>query len=87
MVILTSNTMSPSLNNKKRISVTILPVVDSLLCKVSESLGKSKSLIVEKALREFLDRQLEKDAKSLAKMKFDDLPTEDEWLSIQSDIE
>lgn len=79
--------MSPSLNNKKRISVTILPVVDSLLSKVSESLGKSKSLIVEKALKEFLERQLDKDTKALAQMKFDDLPTEDEWLSIQSDIE
>lgn len=87
MVILNGNTMSPSLNNKKRISVTILPVVDSLLSKVSESLGESKSLIVEKALKEFLERQLEKDAKSLAKMKFNDLPTEDEWLSIQSFIE
>ena len=87
MVILNSNTMSPSIHNKKRISITILPIVDALLSKVSQSLGESKSLLVEKALKEFLERQLEKDAKALSKMKFDDLPTEDEWLSIQSDIE
>ncbi|MFA4815218.1 MAG: hypothetical protein WC924_05070 [Candidatus Gracilibacteria bacterium] len=79
--------MSQSLHNKKRISITILPIVDTLLSKVSRSLGESKSLIVEKALREFLERQLDKDTKALAQMKFDDLPTEDEWLAVQSDIE
>jgi hypothetical protein len=31
--------------------------------------------------------QLAKDAKELAKIKFDDLPSEDDWASIQSKIE
>lgn len=79
--------MSKSSYTKKRISVTILPIVDDLLTGVSTKLGQSKSLIVEIALKEFLNRQLEKDAKALAKMKFDDLPTEDEWLAIQAPID
>jgi hypothetical protein len=87
MVILKSNIMSKSSYTKKRISVTILPIVDDLLTGVSTKLGQSKSLIVEIALKEFLNRQLEKDAKALAKMKFDDLPTEDEWLAIQAPID
>ncbi|MEK9159933.1 MAG: hypothetical protein AAB383_04350 [Patescibacteria group bacterium] len=33
-----------------------------------------------------LEVQLEKDAKALSQMKFDDLPTEDEWLAIQSNF-
>lgn len=36
--------------------------------------------------KEFSEKQLEEDAKALAKLKFDDLPTEDEWLIIQSEV-
>jgi hypothetical protein len=32
-----------------------------------------------------IEQKLEKDAKQLAKIKFDDLPTEDEWLLIRSE--
>lgn len=69
-----------------RISVTVIPFVNTMLEKVSQRSGLSKSLLVEKALKEFLQRQLDKDSKALAKIHFDDLPSEDEWLSIQSKI-
>lgn len=35
----------------------------------------------------FMNDELEKSAKELAKLKCDDLPSEDEWLSIQSEID
>ena len=37
--------------------------------------------------KDFSERQLKKDAKALSKLKFDDLPTEAEWISIQANIE
>ena len=72
-------------SNKTRISVTILPMVDIMLEKMSERTGSSKSALVEAALRDFLEKQLEKDTKALSKLNFPDLPSEDEWLQIQSE--
>jgi hypothetical protein len=72
---------------KLRISVTIIPSVNSMLEILSKRTGLSKSLLVEKALINMLQKQLADDAKALSKMKFDDLPTEDEWLAIQSPLE
>ena len=37
--------------------------------------------------KDFSERQLKKDAKALSKLKFDDLPTAAEWISIQANIE
>lgn len=48
--------------------------------------GVSKSSLIERAIKDLLHSQLEKDAKSLAKMKFDDLPNEDEWLAIMPNM-
>jgi hypothetical protein len=72
--------------NKIRITVTILPSVNRLLEKVSERSGISKSSLVEQSIKDFLQEQLEEDSKVLAKINFDDLPTEDEWLKVQSKI-
>lgn len=33
-----------------------------------------------------LENQLDKDSKELARLIFDDLPTEDEWISIQFNL-
>ena len=71
---------------KERISITILPSINTMLSKICKSTGKSKSFLVEKAIKDLVKKQLDKDTKILAKMKFDDLPSEDEWLSIQSNI-
>ena len=72
--------------NKMRISVTIFPLTNETLEKISERNGISKSALVEQALKNFLKNQLDKDSKILSKLTFDDLPSEDEWLSIQSDL-
>lgn len=72
---------------KIRISVTIIPMINTMLEKVSEEAGVSKSTLVEQALKTFLRHQLDKDSKALAKLTFDDLPSEDEWFSLQSSLE
>jgi hypothetical protein len=71
---------------KTRISITIIPMVNLMLEKVSKKTGVSKSALVENAIREYLGKQLEQDIKALSKISFNDLPTEDEWQSLQSDI-
>lgn len=74
-------------HTKLRISVTIIPSVNTMLEVLSRRTGLSKSALVEKALKDLLDKQLEADAKVLATLEADDLPTEDEWLLIQSPME
>ncbi|MBI2638855.1 ribbon-helix-helix domain-containing protein [Candidatus Peregrinibacteria bacterium] len=69
---------------KRRISITILPIIDDSLAKLSEQEDVSKSALVEKAIREFLQNKLDEDTKTLSQIKFDDLPSEDEWLTVQS---
>jgi len=78
--------MAKSAKTKLRISITIIPLVNSMLENVSKRSGISKSMLVEMALKSFLAKQLESDTKKLAKIEFDDLPSEEDWLSIQSEI-
>jgi methionine aminopeptidase len=73
-----------SAGNKLRISITILPMINEMLEKVSKRSGISKSLLAEMALKDYLKKQMEDDIKTLSKLKFDDLPSEDDWLKIQS---
>ena len=73
-------------HTKIRISITILPFINTMLEKVSEQSGVSKSGLVEQAIKIFLQKQLDKDSKALARLSFDDLPSEDEWLSVQSSL-
>jgi len=83
LVILIRNTMAK--NIKTRISITIIPTVNILLEKISKKTGISKSALVENALKDYLQHQLEEDVKALSTMHFDDLPSENDWLSIQSE--
>lgn len=73
--------------SKIRISITILPFINDMLEKVCKQSGASKSSIIEDAVRIFLQKKLDKDSKALARLRFDDLPTEDEWFLIQSPVE
>lgn len=73
-------------NTKVRISVTIHPNLDNMLQKSIEKSGSSKSALVEQALTSYFKKSFVKDIKLLAKMKFEDLPSEDDWLEIQSKI-
>lgn len=72
---------------KMRISVTISPMINKMLENVSRKSGASKSILVENALKKFLQEELIKDSKTLASMTFEDLPSEDEWLMLATKIE
>lgn len=67
-----------------RISITILPSLNKLLEELIEKNGESKSSLIEQAIKVYLEQKMEKDLQKLAKMKFDDLPTEEDWLKIQN---
>ncbi|MCK5510556.1 hypothetical protein KAI65_03370 [Candidatus Parcubacteria bacterium] len=54
--------------------------------KESEKNSITQSSIIKSALEFWLRNKLENDAKSLAKMNFDDLPSEDDWALIQSPV-
>lgn len=73
--------------NKTRISITINPSTNQMLNNLTQISGISKSSLIEKAIKDLLKEQMSKDAKSLAKMKFDDLPNEDEWMDLMPKID
>lgn len=76
---------SKSINDrvKVRISITINPKLDNMLQEVSQTAGKSKSFLIEEAVKAYLQQKLDRDSMELAKLEFDDLPSEDEWSLIQ----
>lgn len=71
---------------KTKISVTVSSHLAQLLEESAKYYETSKSAIVEQALADMINERLAKDAKKLATMDFDDLPSEDEWVLIQSEI-
>lgn len=73
-----------NLSNKVRITVTIMPSLNSLLEETSSKNKISKSELVEKSLKQYFRGRLEDDLKKLSKIKFNDLPSEDEWLQINA---
>lgn len=76
-----------SSKSKIRISITIIPALDKMLEKVSINSGKSKSSLIEQAISQYFKNKLEKDLEMLSKINFEDLPSEDNWLEIQSNYE
>ncbi|MCC7432312.1 CopG family transcriptional regulator [Candidatus Peregrinibacteria bacterium] len=76
--------MSKNSKKRMRISITILPSLNKLLEELIEKNGESKSSLIEQAIKVYLEQKMEKDLQKLAKMKFDDLPTEEDWLKIQN---
>ena len=71
---------------KTKISVSISNMLAMFLEEQAKLENTSKSALVEKSLKQMIDDRMEKEAKIIAKTKFDDLPTEDEWLEIQSEL-
>ena len=71
-------------STKMRISITILPDLNLMLEELSKKSGNSKSNLIETAIQSFFSAQMEKDLKKLAKINFQDLPSENDWLLIQS---
>lgn len=68
--------------SKIRISITIMPNLNHLLENQSRQSGVSKSSLIEEAVMEYFKNRLAREAEIIAKIKFDDIPTEDEWLLI-----
>ena len=64
------------------LSSSLIEQIDSLKTK----LNLSRSEIIEMFLKEVLEKKLLEDAKELSKMTFDDLPNENEWNTLQSNI-
>lgn len=54
--------------------------------KISIEKNITQSSIIKKALESFIINKLDKDTKKLAKIKFTDLPKEEDWDLIQSKI-
>lgn len=71
----------------KRISALLPSFLVDEVKRSSEMEDSTQSEIIKKALEEWFNKRLAEDAREIAKMKFDDLPTEDEWLMIQSKID
>jgi hypothetical protein len=78
--------MNTKIKNK-RISALIPSFLVDEVKRSSEIEDSTQSEIIKKALEEWFNKRLAEDAKEISKMKFDDLPTEDEWLMIQSKID
>lgn len=70
--------------SKDRISITLSSNINTMVENMSKLTGTSKSRIVENALEFYLKTKLDEDSKALSKVKFDDLPSEDDWLTIMS---
>lgn len=55
--------------------------------RISEENSTTKSFVVKKALNDMFSKKLENDLNDLSKMKFDDLPSEEDWLIIQNECD
>jgi len=67
-----------------RVSVLLPSYLVAEIKKISEKDEVTQSNIVKRALDAWLKKRLTEDAKTLSKMVFDDLPSENEWVGIQS---
>ena len=67
-------------------SITISEPLVQILEEHAELAQTSKSALVEQAIKKFLKRKLTEESKVLSKMTFNDLPNEDEWVSLQGEV-
>ncbi len=72
--------------NKSRISALIPNFLLDEVGKVSRKNNVAKSYIIERALQDWFLRKFDSDTKELAKISFDDLPSEKDWDLIQSKV-
>jgi len=71
---------------KIRVSVLLPQMIVSEVKQVSQQNSVTQSSIIEKALKFWLKEKIDQDTKELASLKFDDLPSENEWLTLQPKI-
>jgi len=72
--------------NNTRISALIPLSIATELRKVADVEKVTQSSIITSALEYWLNRKLDVDSKALAKMTFSDLPTEEDWGKIQTQV-
>ena len=68
---------------KTRISATLPAKVATELKRFSKEKNIPQSFVIAQALENWLSQKLANDAKELAKIEFDDLPSENEWIDLQ----
>lgn len=71
---------------KVKMSITISQPLVQILKEHAELTQTSKSALVEMAIKKFIKKKLTEESKALAKMSFNDLPNEDEWALLQSEV-
>ncbi|MBL7058819.1 hypothetical protein ISS03_05850 [Patescibacteria group bacterium] len=76
--------MNTKTTTKTRISLLLPNYITEEIKKVTREKNVTQSFIIKEALEAWMQKKLEKDTKELSEMDFNDLPKEEEWLSIQS---
>ncbi len=69
-----------------RISALLPAMLVEEVKKYSNSKKITQSKVVQNALESWMKIKLNNDTKDLAKIDFDDLPSETEWLNIQTSL-
>ncbi len=69
-----------------RVSALLPTTLVDEVRRYSNSEQVTQSLVIQRALESWVKVKLNQDTKDLAKMNFDDLPDENDWLNIQSTI-
>lgn len=70
----------------KRISVLIPRHIADEVGRISDMESKTQSEIINKMFENWFNEKLSQDAKFLSSIKFDDIPTEEEWMAIEPKI-
>lgn len=73
-------------SNNMRISAILPANLVNEVRKASRLENIPQSSVIKRAIECWLNDRLKRDAKKLAQIKFDDLPSEDDWLLIQPEI-
>lgn len=71
-------------STKTRISALLPNMLVLEIRNEAKEKNSTLSAILEEAVKNWFEKQLAEDAKALSALKFDDLPTEDEWVQVQS---
>lgn len=69
---------------KTKISVTIPMALARLIEEMAIAQKTTKSAIVEKSIRQMAEEKFADEAKIISSSVFNDLPSENEWIDIQS---
>lgn len=72
------------MSKNTRVSAILPTALVDEIKKISNLENITQSSVIKDALEFWLKKRLAEDAKKLSKIKFDDLPTEEEWDIIQS---